>query len=92
MLDGDLDAAFAILRPPGHHAERDAAMGSCHVNNVAFAARWAQRGRGPERVMIVDWDVHIGNGAERIFWDRDERGARPLDPPERGWYPGGRRG
>ena len=64
-----LDNAFALLRPPGHHAERDAAMGFCLVNNVAIAARWAQRERGIERVAIVDWDVHHGNGTEEIFLD-----------------------
>jgi acetoin utilization deacetylase AcuC-like enzyme len=69
VLDGSLDNAFAVLRPPGHHAERDAAMGFCLVNNVAIAARWAQRVRGLERVAIVDWDVHHGNGTEAIFLD-----------------------
>jgi acetoin utilization deacetylase AcuC-like enzyme len=69
VLDGSLDNAFALLRPPGHHAERDAAMGFCLVNNVAIAARWVQRERGLERVAIVDWDVHHGNGTEEIFLD-----------------------
>jgi acetoin utilization deacetylase AcuC-like enzyme len=69
VLDARLDNAFAILRPPGHHAERDAAMGFCLVNNVAIAARWAQRERGLARVAIVDWDVHHGNGTEEIFLD-----------------------
>jgi acetoin utilization deacetylase AcuC-like enzyme len=69
VLDGSLDNAFAVLRPPGHHAERDAAMGYCLVNNIAIAARWAQREREVERVAIVDWDVHHGNGTEAIFLD-----------------------
>jgi acetoin utilization deacetylase AcuC-like enzyme len=69
VLDGSLDNAFAVLRPPGHHAERDAAMGFCLVNNIAIAARWAQCERGIERVAIVDWDVHHGNGTEEIFLD-----------------------
>jgi acetoin utilization deacetylase AcuC-like enzyme len=69
VLDGSLDNAFAVLRPPGHHAERDTPMGFCLVNNVAIAARWAQRERGLERVAIVDWDVHHGNGTEEIFLD-----------------------
>jgi acetoin utilization deacetylase AcuC-like enzyme len=69
VLDGSLDNAFAVLRPPGHHAERDAAMGFCLVNNIAIAARWAQRERGLARVAIVDWDVHHGNGTEEIFLD-----------------------
>jgi acetoin utilization deacetylase AcuC-like enzyme len=69
VLDGKLDNAFALLRPPGHHAERDAAMGFCLVNNIAVAARWAQRERGLARVAIVDWDVHHGNGTEEVFLD-----------------------
>jgi acetoin utilization deacetylase AcuC-like enzyme len=69
VLDGELDTAFALLRPPGHHAERAASMGFCLVNHVAIAARWAQRERGIGRVAIVDWDVHHGNGTEEIFLD-----------------------
>ena len=69
VLDGALDNAFTVLRPPGHHAERGAAMGFCLVNNIAIGARWAQRERGLERVAIVDWDVHHGNGTEEIFLD-----------------------
>lgn len=57
---------FALLRPPGHHAERDRAMGFCLVNNVAVAARAAQR-EGVKRVAIVDWDVHHGNGTQDVF-------------------------
>ena len=63
-----LDGAVALVRPPGHHAERDAPMGFCLFNNVAVAARWAQREHGVERVAIVDWDVHHGNGTEEIFY------------------------
>ncbi len=60
---------FALLRPPGHHAERDRAMGFCLLNNVAIAARSAQRA-GATRVAIVDWDVHHGNGTQDVF-ERD---------------------
>jgi acetoin utilization deacetylase AcuC-like enzyme len=63
-----LDGAVALVRPPGHHAERDAPMGFCLFNNVAVAARWAQRAHGIARVAIVDWDVHHGNGTEEIFY------------------------
>ena len=69
VLDGTVDNAFALLRPPGHHAERSASMGFCLFNNTAVAARWLQRERGLERVAIVDWDVHHGNGTEEIFLD-----------------------
>jgi acetoin utilization deacetylase AcuC-like enzyme len=57
---------FAISRPPGHHAERDRAMGFCFFDNVAVAARWAQAELGLGRVAIVDWDVHHGNGTQDI--------------------------
>ncbi|CAN7497436.1 histone deacetylase family protein [Bosea sp. LjRoot90] len=60
--------AFSAMRPPGHHAESDKAMGFCFFNNAAIAARHAQAAHGAERVAIVDWDVHHGNGTQEIFW------------------------
>ena len=60
--------AFVAARPPGHHAEADTAMGFCLFNNAAIAARHAQKTHGAERVAIVDWDVHHGNGTQAIFW------------------------
>jgi acetoin utilization deacetylase AcuC-like enzyme len=65
-------AGFCGLRPPGHHAEPDRAMGFCLFNNVAMAARHALDRRHCERVMIVDWDVHHGNGTEAVFWESAE--------------------
>ena len=62
---------FAIVRPPGHHALPDRAMGFCLLDNVAIAARYAQKELEVGRVAIVDWDVHHGNGTQEIFWDDD---------------------
>ena len=68
VMDGSVDNAFAAVRPPGHHALPDRAMGFCLINNVAVAARYVQRKYGLERVLIVDWDVHHGNGTQDIFY------------------------
>ena len=67
VIDGELDNAFCAVRPPGHHATRDAAMGFCFFKNVAVAARHALDVRGLKRVAIVDFDVHHGNGTEDII-------------------------
>jgi len=69
VFAGRADNVFVASRPPGHHAERATAMGFCLFNNAAIAARHAQRQHGAERVAIVDWDVHHGNGTQDIFWD-----------------------
>lgn len=60
--------AFAVVRPPGHHATKERGMGFCLFNNVAVAARYVQKKYGIERVAIIDWDVHHGNGTEEIFF------------------------
>jgi acetoin utilization deacetylase AcuC-like enzyme len=72
VADGRLSNAFALVRPPGHHAERNRAMGYCLFNNVALGAAFARRVIGMERVLILDWDVHHGNGTQHIF-ERDDR-------------------
>jgi acetoin utilization deacetylase AcuC-like enzyme len=64
---GEAQSGFALVRPPGHHAERSEAMGFCLFNNVAIAARALQAEAGVERVAIVDWDVHHGNGTQHLF-------------------------
>ena len=69
VFAGTADNVFVASRPPGHHAEKTTAMGFCLFNNAAIAARYAQKKHGAERVAIVDWDVHHGNGTQDIFWD-----------------------
>ena len=67
IMRGDVEHAFCAVRPPGHHAETDRAMGFCLFNNVAIAARYVQKQYGLGRVLIVDWDVHHGNGTQHSF-------------------------
>jgi acetoin utilization deacetylase AcuC-like enzyme len=69
VLAGDAESGFAALRPPGHHATPDTAMGFCLLNHVAVAARHAQTEHDLERVLVVDFDVHHGNGTQDIFYD-----------------------
>ncbi len=69
VFRGEADNVFVASRPPGHHAETEKAMGFCLFNNAAIAARHAQKVHGAERVAIVDWDVHHGNGTQDIFWN-----------------------
>ena len=66
---GEVENAFCAVRPPGHHAEIERPMGFCLINTIAIVAREAQRKFGAERVAIVDFDVHHGNGTEDIFYD-----------------------
>jgi acetoin utilization deacetylase AcuC-like enzyme len=68
VLDGKVDNAYALVRPPGHHAEKDQGRGFCIFANTALAAAHARQARGLSRVAIVDWDVHHGNGTEHAFY------------------------
>jgi acetoin utilization deacetylase AcuC-like enzyme len=72
VMQGEAGAAFCAVRPPGHHAERDKAMGFCYFNNIALGAAYAIQEYGLSRVAIIDFDVHHGNGTEHIF-ETDDR-------------------
>jgi len=69
IMEGKLNNGFAFVRPPGHHAERDRAMGFCLFNNIAIGARYAIRNFPLQRILIVDWDVHHGNGTQNSFYE-----------------------
>ncbi len=68
VLDGDVENAFALIRPPGHHARQGTGAGFCYLNNMAIMVRHVQ-GRGIRRVMILDWDAHHGDGTQMIFYE-----------------------
>ncbi len=86
VLGGQADNAFCAVRPPGHHARPAAAMGFCLFNNIAIAARHAQKQHGLERVAIVDWDVHHGNGTQEIFYQ--DGSVLFFSTHQSPWYPG----
>lgn len=67
VMENRIKNCFCAVRPPGHHAERSQAMGFCYFNNVAIAAKYLQKEHGLERIVIVDWDVHHGNGTQHFF-------------------------
>ena len=72
IMAGDIMNAFALIRPPGHHAEASRAMGFCLFNNVAIAAEYLLREHGLERILVVDWDLHHGNGTQHSFEKRKD--------------------
>ncbi len=78
--------AFCVVRPPGHHASAARGMGFCFFNNVAIGARYAQREYGAERILIVDWDVHHGNGTQDIFYE--DGSVLFFSTHQSPWYPG----
>ncbi len=69
IITESIQNAFCAVRPPGHHAEQDHAMGFCLFNNVAIAARYAQKAKGLNNIFIFDWDVHHGNGTQHSFYN-----------------------
>jgi acetoin utilization deacetylase AcuC-like enzyme len=69
VTQGKADNAFALVRPPGHHAERNRAMGFCIFNNIAIGAKYVMEGHGTERILVIDWDVHHGNGTQNAFYE-----------------------
>jgi acetoin utilization deacetylase AcuC-like enzyme len=90
VLAGQDDRAFCLVRPPGHHALADRAMGFCLLGNVAIGARAALEEHGLARVMIVDWDVHHGNGTQAIVWEEPRAGFLSIHRwpfyPGTGWH------
>jgi acetoin utilization deacetylase AcuC-like enzyme len=85
-FDGRAVRSFSAVRPPGHHALRDRAMGFCLFGNVALAAHYARARHGAERVLIVDWDVHHGNGTQALV--EDTKDIHFVSMHQWPWYPG----
>lgn len=85
VMRGDVANAYALLRPPGHHAMRNRAMGFCIFNNAVVAAHYARRVFGLERILIVDWDVHHGNGTQDAFYS--DPGVLFVSLHQHNWYP-----
>jgi acetoin utilization deacetylase AcuC-like enzyme len=86
VMKGSVANAFCLVRPPGHHATPSRGMGFCILNNIALAARHAQRRHGVERVLIVDWDVHHGNGTQDAFYT--DGSVFFFSTHQSPWYPG----
>jgi acetoin utilization deacetylase AcuC-like enzyme len=86
VVAGRVHNAFVVARPPGHHASADRGMGFCLFNNVAIAARYAQKRHRLRHVLIVDWDVHHGNGTQDIFYD--DGSVLYFSTHQSPWYPG----
>jgi acetoin utilization deacetylase AcuC-like enzyme len=86
VLGGKASNAFCVVRPPGHHATPDKGMGFCLFNNIAIAARYAQKKHDVGKILIVDWDVHHGNGTQDVFYE-DET-VYFFSTHQSPWYPG----
>jgi acetoin utilization deacetylase AcuC-like enzyme len=88
VLKGDDKTALCLVRPPGHHATKGRAMGFCLFNNIALAAHHAKKAHKLTRVLIIDWDVHHGNGTQDIFYEDPEVIFYSIHRYGRGFYPG----
>lgn len=88
VVKGEVDNAYALSRPPGHHATFDKGIGFCIFNNAVIAAEYARKELGLERVMILDWDVHHGNGTEDAFYE--DEGVLFVSVHQEGLFPEGR--
>lgn len=86
MMSGEIDNGFAMIRPPGHHAEQGMALGFCLFNNVAILARYLQEKHGLSKILILDWDVHHGNGTQHLF--EDDPGVLYISTHQYPYYPG----
>jgi len=85
VIEGQINNAFALLRPPGHHATHNQALGFCIFNNAVLAAHYARNVYGLERIMIVDWDVHHGNGTQEAFYQ--DAGVLFISLHQQNWFP-----
>ena len=86
VVAGEVDNAFSLCRPPGHHAEHNQALGFCLFNNVAIAARYLQKQHGLDKILILDWDVHHGNGTQHSF--EDDPSVLYVSTHQYPYYPG----
>lgn len=88
VVNGECTNAYALTRPPGHHAEAHQGNGYCIFNNAVIAARFAQKELGIKKILVLDWDVHHGNGIEDAFYDDDD--VLFISLHQEGYYPAGR--
>lgn len=86
VINGKIDNGFALVRPPGHHAERSMALGFCLLNNVAIMSRYLQKQHGIGKILIMDWDVHHGNGTQHTF--EDDPSVFYISTHQHPYYPG----
>jgi acetoin utilization deacetylase AcuC-like enzyme len=86
VINNNVDNAFALLRPPGHHAEMSMAMGFCLFNNIAILARHLQNTHGLDKIAIIDWDVHHGNGTQHLF--EEDPSVLYISTHQYPFYPG----